>query len=122
MTCKRGSFLPGDVKCKHGYFIILWFASSGISARPLMKSAFVYAYIELKYGDISVERLTSNFEFIMFRDIVSLSAASQRPHSFPFELNRPVLFPFQILCYFYCYSWKQRTPLSSSQNMFREVN
>ena len=87
-----------------------------------MKSAFVYAYIELKYGDISVERLTSNFEFIMFRDIVSLSAASQRPHSFPFELNRPVLFPFQILCYFYCYSWKQRTPLSSSQNMFREVN
>ena len=92
MTCKRGSFLPGDDKCKHGYFIILWYTSSGISARPLMKNAFVYACIELKYGDISVERLTSNFAFIMFRVIVCLH--SQRPHSFPFELNIPVLFIF----------------------------
>ena len=61
VTCKRGSFLPGDVKCKHGYFVILWFTSSGISAKPLMKNAFVYACIELNYGDISVERLISNF-------------------------------------------------------------
>ena len=61
VTCKRGSFLPGDVKCKHGYFVILWFTSSGISAKPLMKNAFVYACIELKYGDISVQRLISNF-------------------------------------------------------------
>ena len=61
VTCKRGSFLLGDVKCKHGYFIILWFTSSGISAKPLMKNAFVYACIELKYGDISAQRLISNF-------------------------------------------------------------
>ena len=65
-----------------------------------MKNAFVYACIELKYGDTSVERLISNFAFIIFRVIVSLSAASQRPHCFPFELNSPVLFPFQILCYY----------------------
>ena len=69
-----------------------------------MKNAFVYACIELKYGDNSVERLISYFAFSMFRDIVSLSAASQRPHSFPFELNSPVLSPFQILCYYYYYS------------------
>ena len=69
-----------------------------------MKNAFVYACIELKYGDNSVERLISYFAFIMFRNIVSLSAASQRPHSFPFELNSPVVFPFQILCYYYYYS------------------
>ena len=61
VTCKRSSFLPGDVKCKHGYFIILWFTSSGISVKPLMKNAFVYACIQLKYGDISVQRLISNF-------------------------------------------------------------
>ena len=112
VTCKRGSFLPGDVKCKHRYFIILWFTSSGISAKPLMKNAFVYACIELKYGDISVQRLISNYLII-----------SNRKGLIPFRSSWIV--PFNFLCKYLATintSWKGGTLLSSSPNMCRKVN
>lgn len=101
VTCKRGSFLPGDVKCKHGYFIILWFTSSGISAKPLMKNAFVYACMELKYGDTSIERLIANFVVNIKQHLscLGISLACLRKGLIPFLWSWIV--PFYFLCKYF---------------------
>ena len=56
-----GFSLPGHVKYKNGYFLLVHNQKNKRKALK-DKNAFVHAYIEFKYGDISVERLISNFD------------------------------------------------------------
>ena len=52
-----------SVKYKNGYFLLVHIQQNKRKTlNEKKKNGFVYACIEFKYGDISVERLISNFD------------------------------------------------------------